>query len=200
MQPPAWYDIEHELPPWYIAQHMWRERIMTWMDLLAQTLPVQPIHGDMHWANIVPAGCGFGFIDFDKVMWAPPVFDLAKLIATGCFELGTKARFQRQRVARLVEGYASVRTLSHNEASALEGLALLLNEETARIGMAYDVDGYRVQADTVASWWITRRRRQGADPLGIRSLLAPAPAEPAEDQQQLLLWPEPDAPLFPDRG
>lgn len=188
---PAAGGPDQELPPWYIARHIWRQRIMAWLHLQAQVLPAQPIHGDMHWANIVPTGSGFGFIDFDKVMWAPPVFDLAKLIATGFFEIGAKVRFREQRVAQLLEGYTSRRSLTKQEAAALEGLALLLNEETARIGMVYGVDAYREQAAAVAGWWITRHRRRGANPLGIRDLLDPAPATLITGHQ-LPLWPDHD--------
>jgi Ser/Thr protein kinase RdoA (MazF antagonist) len=187
---PASDDTDQDLPSWYIARHIWRERIQAWLHLQAQVLPAQPVHGDMHWANIVPTSSGFGFIDFDKVMWAPPVFDLAKLIATGFFDVGAKVRFHEQRVARLLEGYTTLRTLSRKEATALEGLALLLNEETARIGMVYDVDTYREQAAAVASWWIARRRRRGANPLGIRDLFDPAPVSMVS--QQLALWSEHD--------
>jgi Phosphotransferase enzyme family len=186
---PAAGGPDQELPPWYIARHIWRQRILAWLHLQAQVLPAQPIHGDMHWANIVPTGSGFGFIDFDKVMWAPPVFDLAKLIATGFFEIGAKVRFREQRVAQLLEGYTSRRSLTKKEAAALEGLALLLNEETARIGMAYGVDTYSEQAAAVAGWWIARRRRRGMNPLGIRDLLDPAPASLVTGQQ-LPLWPD----------
>jgi Ser/Thr protein kinase RdoA (MazF antagonist) len=146
----------------------------------------------MHWANIVPTKSGFGFIDFDKVMWAPAVFDLAKLIATGFFEIGTKARLRLQRVTQLLEGYTAQRSLSDKEADALEGLALLLNEETARIGMVYDVEPYREQAAAVAGWWIARRRRRGTNPLGIRDFLDPAPASLVVEHQ-LALWPDHDA-------
>jgi Ser/Thr protein kinase RdoA (MazF antagonist) len=184
---PAAADTDQELPPWYVARHIWRQRIMAWLHLQAQVLPAQPIHGDMHWANIVPTSGGFGFIDFDKVMWAPPVFDLAKLIATGFFEIGAKVRFREQRVAQLLEGYTARRSLTKEEAAALEGLALLLNEETARIGMVYGVDTYREQAAAVAGWWIARRRRRGMNPLGIRDLLDPARAT-LVTEHQLPLW------------
>jgi hypothetical protein len=188
---PASTDADQELPPWYVARHIWRKRILAWLDLQAGGLPSQPIHGDMHWANIVPTSGGFGFIDFDKVMWAPPVFDLAKLVATGFFQIGARARLREQRVAQLLQGYASVRSLTMQEATALEGLALLLNEEIARLGMAYDIDEYRRQASAVGNWWIARRRRQG-NPLGIGSLFRPAPAPPTTDRQ-LALWPDHDA-------
>jgi hypothetical protein len=185
---PAAGDPEQEPPPWYIARHIWRQRIMAWLHLQAQVLPAQPVHGDMHWANIVPTSSGFGFIDFDKVMCAPRVFDLAKLIATGFFEIGAKVRFREQRVAQLLEGYTARRSMSEKEAAALEGLALLLNEETARIGMVYGVDTYSEQAAAVAGWWIARRRRQGTNPLGIRDLLGTAPTMP-DTGHQLPLWP-----------
>jgi Phosphotransferase enzyme family len=186
---PAAGDSDQELPPWYVAGHIWRQRIMAWLHMQAQVLPAQPVHGDMHWANIVPTGGGFGFIDFDKVMWAPPVFDLAKLIATGFFDVGARVRFREQRVTRLLEGYTARRSLTGQEAVALEGLALLLNEETARIGMVYGVDSYSEQAAAVAGWWIARRKRRGTNPLGIRGLLDPAPAAPATGRQ-LPLWPD----------
>ncbi len=54
--------------------------------------------------------------------------------------------------------------------------------------MACGADSYREQAAAVAGWWIARRRRRGADPLGIRDLLDPAPATLVTDQQ-LPLWP-----------
>jgi hypothetical protein len=189
---PALSDPDQELPSWYIARHIWRKRILVSLHLQTKVLPAQPIHGDMHWANIVPTKSGFGFIDFDKVMWAPAVFDLAKLIATGFFEIGTKARLRLQRVTQLLEGYTAQRSLSDKEADALEGLALLLNEETARIGMVYDVEPYREQAAAVAGWWIARRRRRGTNPLGIRDFLDPAPASLVVEHQ-LALWPDHDA-------
>jgi Ser/Thr protein kinase RdoA (MazF antagonist) len=185
---PASGDSGQELPPWYIAGHLWRQQIMAWLHLQAQVLPAQPIHGDMHWANIVATSAGFGFIDFDKVMCAPPVFDLAKLIATGCFEVGARVRFRQQWVARLLEGYAARRSLTKAEGAALEGLALLLNEETARIGMVYGAETYRDQAAAVGCWWIARRRRRATDPLGIRGLLCPAPATHVTEYP-LPLWP-----------
>jgi hypothetical protein len=178
-------------PPWYVARHIWRKRILAWLDLQAHSLPSQPIHGDMHWANIVPTNGGFGFIDFDKVMWAPPVFDLAKLVATGFFQIGTRARLREQRVAQLLQGYASVRSLTMQEVTALEGLALLLNEEIARLGMAYNIDEYSRRASAVGNWWIARRRRQPGNPLGIGNLVRPAPASPAAGRQ-LALWPDYD--------
>jgi Ser/Thr protein kinase RdoA (MazF antagonist) len=195
---PASGDLDQDLPPWYVARHLWRKRILVTLHLQAKILPAQPIHGDMHWENIVPTSGGFGFIDFDKVMWAPAVFDLAKLIATGFFEIGAKARLRLQQVTQLLDGYTTLRSLSDREADALEGLALLLNEETARIGMVYDVEPYRQQAAAVGTWWIARRRRLGANPLGIRDLLDPAPPSLVAEHQ-LALWPDHDA-HAPDAG
>ena len=43
----------------------------------------------MGWGNIVETATGgIGFVNFDKVVRVPPVFDLAKLIATGMVQLG----------------------------------------------------------------------------------------------------------------
>jgi len=188
---PALASEDQELPPWYVATHVWRQRIWAWLHLQARDLQSQPVHGDMHWANIVPVSGGFGFIDFDKVMHAPPVFDLAKLIATGFFALGPRARFRERRVAELLQGYTEIRSLSAQEAAALEGVALLLNEQTARLGAAYDIDSYRTQASAVGDWWIARSRRRRADPLGISDHAVAAPAARAASLQ-LALWPDHD--------
>lgn len=179
--------IEQLLPRWYLAQHVWRDRIFAWLSLQTERLAPQPIHGDMHWGNVVATCDGYGFIDFDKVMFAPPVFDLAKLIATGMFRGSGQVRFQVRKTTHLLEGYESVRGLSDAELAALEGLAVLLNEETARLGTVYDIKAYRRTADAVASWWIARRRRTRADPLGIRTARKPAAAN-RETVSQPALW------------
>jgi aminoglycoside phosphotransferase (APT) family kinase protein len=178
-----------ELPAWYVARHVWRQRIWAWLHVQGHDLTCQPVHGDLHWANIVPVAGGFGFIDFDKVMYAPPVFDLAKLIATGFFASGTRARFRQQRAGELLRGYCEVRPLSAQETAALEGVAVLLNEETARLGMAYDVEAYRAQASAVGDWWVARRRRRVGDPLGIGGLAARTLAGDGA-AEQMVLWPE----------
>lgn len=178
---------DQQLPGWYVARHLWRDRIFAWLHTQAGTMTAQPIHGDMHWGNLVATTSGFGFIDFDKVMFGPPVFDLAKLIATGMFSGGDSVRFQVRRATQLIEGYEGVRALSDSELVALEGLAVLLNEETARLGAAYDIDSYRRTADAVAAWWIARRRRVPGDPLGLRATRR-APDRGTPPGVQLSLW------------
>jgi Phosphotransferase enzyme family len=184
--PPA-EALDQGLPAWYVARHLWRDRIFAWLSLQAGQLEKQPIHGDMHWDNVVATPGGFGFIDFDKLMFAPPAFDLAKLIATGFFRVGQGARLRLRQTSELLEGYSSVRGLSDSEVVAVEGLAVMLNEEIARLGALYDVETYRRHADTVASWWIARRRRVRGNPLGIRG--GKAEASPgAAGSSQLALW------------
>jgi Ser/Thr protein kinase RdoA (MazF antagonist) len=198
---------EQELPTWYVAHHLWRYRIFAYLYMKTEQMAPQPIHGDLHWGNVVATNDGFGFIDFDKVMFAPPVFDLAKLIATGMFRGGEQVRFQARKTTQLLEGYESVRPLADAELDALEGLAVLLNEETARLGTVYDIDEYKRAADAVACWWIARRKRTRSDPLGIRTArqLTAADHDPfdqltlwpyREPADQLTLWPddEPDSP------
>ncbi|GAA1883727.1 phosphotransferase enzyme family protein [Asanoa iriomotensis] len=177
---------EQQLPTWYVARHLWRDRIFAWLSTQSERMAPQPIHGDMHWGNVVATVNGFGFIDFDKMMFAPPVFDLAKLIATGMFRGGEQVRFQARKTTRLIEGYESVRPLADAELVALEGLAVLLNEETARLGTVYDIDEYRRAADAVASWWIARRRRTRSDPLGIRTARQSASADTGTADQPTL--------------
>lgn len=110
-------------------------------------------------------------------MSAPPVFDLAKLIATGLFHVGgsgggEQVRFQARRARDLLNGYTSVRALTEDEFAALECLVLQLNEETAHQGQALGNPEYIARADAVARWWIARSRRTRHNPLGIR---APGP-------------------------
>lgn len=192
--PPA----EQQLPAWYVARHLWRDRIYAWLSAQNGQMRPQPIHGDMHWGNVVAtASGGFGFIDFDKVMFAEPVFDLAKLIATGLFRTRDRARFQVRRTTELLEGYETVRPLSDIELFALEGLAVLLNEQTAYLGNMHDIEEYRRDADAVASWWITRRGNALRDPLGIRAARQ-APTRSDEENVQPTLWPDSADPLDPE--
>ena len=184
---------DQESPAWYVARHLWRDRILPRFADGQAHLRSQPIHGDMHWDNVVAgsAGGGFGFIDFDKVMHAPPVFDLAKLLATGFFRIGRDndtVRFQQSRASDLLAGYQSIRPLTQAEIAAIEGFAVILNGETARLGHVYDVAGYRDQADAVGRWWIARHRRKRQDPLGIRSASrAPKPPQNTAEQLTFLL-------------
>jgi Ser/Thr protein kinase RdoA (MazF antagonist) len=185
---------EQELPAWFVARYLWRDRIFAWLSTHSERMATQPIHGDLHWGNLVATADGFGFIDFDKVMFGPPVFDLAKLIATGMFRGGDQVRFQARKTTQLIEGYEAVRPLADGELVALEGLAVLLNEETARLGTVYDIDEFRRTADAVASWWIARRRRTRSDPLGIRTARQPPSTDRAVPDQPTL-WPdEPTSP------
>lgn len=162
-------DLDQGLPAWDVARQLWSDRICAGLSLQTHQDGAQPIHGDMHWGNIVATGTGFGFIDFDKAMFAAPVFDLAKLIATGLFTVEDRARFHARRTAELLQGYESLRVLSEAELVGLEGLVVLMNEETARLGDLHDDDAYRTKASAIARWWITRRRQAPHDPLRIRS-------------------------------
>ncbi|WP_406186225.1 phosphotransferase enzyme family protein [Streptomyces sp. NBC_01006] len=161
---------DQELPHWYVAQHLWRDRILPCLAEDLVSLRPQPIHGDLHWDNVVAgSGGGFGFIDFDKVMYAPPVFDLAKLLATGFFVLqGEQARYQQSRAVDLLAGYRSIRPLDEAEMAAIEGFVVILNGEIARLGYAYDVPAYQAQANALGAWWTARRRQRPQDPLGLR--------------------------------
>lgn len=181
--------VDQELPAWYVARHMWRDRIYAWLSTHTHGTSCQPIHGDLHRDNVVTTTDGFGFIDFDKLMYAPPVFDLAKLIVTGFFKIGINVRFQTRRTADLLEGYNSIRSLSDAEVVAIEGLAVIINEETARLGVLYDVEKYRKDAEEVASWWISRWKHARVDPLGIR-VLRGGQQRAVSDRAQLALWPD----------
>ena len=192
--PPAMGGLDDAPPTWYVASYVWRVRILAWAHIHAKALPKQLIHGDMHLANIVATGEGVGFIDFDKVMWAPAVFDLAKLIVSGFFVFGNRAHLRHRGLTRLLDGYTDVRGLSGNEVGALEGLALLLNEETARLGRDHDIKEYRDQALAVGGWWVARARRGKVDPFGVRQRRRPPEVGEAKDYggHQLALWSEYD--------
>ena len=192
---------DQALPTSYVAAHVWRDRVYAWLSAQTAQMATQPIHGDLHWGNVVgdddhkpdtldedEDGAGFGFIDFDKVMKGPRVFDLAKLLATGMFVSGNQTRFQVRKATQLLEGYETVTALSPAELVVLEGLAILLNEQTALLGARYDIEDYRTAADGVARWWIARRRRNPADPLGIRAARKPAVGPTAAAPEPL--WPD----------
>ncbi|MFJ8017394.1 phosphotransferase enzyme family protein [Streptomyces sp. NPDC096339] len=171
---------DQELPHWYVARHLWRDRILPRLAQDLASLRPQPIHGDLHWDNVVAGNGdgGFGFIDFDKVMHAPPVFDLAKLLATGFFVLqGERARYQQSRASDLLAGYRSIRPLEEAEVAALEGFVVILNGEIARLGYVYDVPAYQAQANAVGAWWTNRRRQRPQDPLGLRERNNPPAAQ-----------------------
>lgn len=185
---PAADDVA-QLPAWFVARHLWRDRVLPQFAEQGARLPVQPIHGDMHGDNVVSADGGFGFIDFDKLMHAPRAFDLAKLIATGFFKVqgGEPVKFLQSRAMDLIDGYRSVQPLQYAELVAIEGFAVILNSEIARLGIAYDVASYREQADAVGSWWTKRRRYRPGNPLGIRR---PDPAHASPWAQQLAFFPD----------
>ncbi|TMR08171.1 hypothetical protein ETD86_48925 [Nonomuraea turkmeniaca] len=186
---------EQQLPAWYVARHVWRDRIYPTFASRQELLRPQPIHGDLHWDNVVAgSNGGFGFIDFDKVMHAPPAFDLAKLLATGFFPINPETgavRFQQTRAAELLDGYRSVRPLTPAEVAALEGFIVILNEQTAALGHAYDVPHYRAQADAVGGWLLNRRRRNRSDPFGIRESSPASPPSTSSAEQIPLIDPVP---------
>jgi hypothetical protein len=162
-------DPDRKLPPWDVARRLWHDRILAWQDLQNRRSAAQPIHGDLHWDNLVATSSGgFGFLDFDKMMYAAPLFDLAKLIATAMFDVQDQAQFRAQPTTELLQGYESLKPLTGTDLDALEGAAVLLNAETARLGIVYDIEAYRIHASAVAAWWITHRRTAPSDPLGLR--------------------------------
>jgi len=179
---------DHDLPSWDIARHVWRDRVHAWVSLQSRQDLLQPIHGDLHWANVVATSTGFGFIDFDKLAFAPPVFDLAKLIATGMFSIGERAQFHAGKVTELLQGYESLRPLTDIERAALEGAVILLNAETARLGALYNIEGYRTRACAIGDWWITRCQRARHDPLAVRSGRRAESQADDKGLRQMTLW------------
>ena len=150
------------------ARELWQDRVRLVLED-DRRLPAQPVHGDMHWGNIVAGRRGLGFIDFDKVMLAPSAFDLAKLLATGFFRVeGSAACFDRGGAARLLAGYLAERPLESAWAAAVEGYVILVNESTAVLGDQPGFPGYRRQAAAVGAWW-TDPGRDRRDPLGVRA-------------------------------
>ncbi len=51
-------DPDRDLPLWDVARHLWHDRIRAWQDLQTQGITAQPIHGDLHWDNLVAMSSG----------------------------------------------------------------------------------------------------------------------------------------------
>ncbi|MEO3795843.1 hypothetical protein ABGB14_37040 [Nonomuraea sp. B10E15] len=52
-QPGPVPDEGQELPAWYVARRLWREQLYPDAAIQDERLRRQPIHGDLHWDNIV---------------------------------------------------------------------------------------------------------------------------------------------------
>jgi Ser/Thr protein kinase RdoA (MazF antagonist) len=126
-----------------------------WDECYQELLPRQLIHGDLHAANILVDGHDVAFIDFDKLMVGPRVFDLAKFISTSCFQGTRKARLARGTVDALLAGYDSVAGLRGIERASLRALCVILNAESALCGLNYDVPHLVQGAHRAGTWWIT---------------------------------------------
>lgn len=126
-----------------------------WDECFQHLLPQQLIHGDLHAANVLIDGHEAAFIDFDKMMVGPRVFDLAKYISTTCFLGETRTRLARGAVDELLAGYDLVAGLSDVERASLRALCVILNAESALCGLRYDVPQLLEGARRTGTWWTT---------------------------------------------
>ncbi len=99
----------------------------------------QLTHGDFHQENILLSELGIRFVDLDKVMYAPAVFDISKIIALNFSNLGchTSEAF----VDALLKGYSSVIPVTSDDVRLLSLLipAFQLNGHWAL--MRYAIHG-----------------------------------------------------------
>jgi Ser/Thr protein kinase RdoA (MazF antagonist) len=160
-----------------ILQPMERQRrvLRVWETYLKDRLERQLIHGDLHAANVLVNDQGAAFIDFDKMMVGPRVFDLAKYIATTCFYGQHEVKLARRSVSELLAGYEEVDRLGELERRSIAALCMILNAESALCGLQYGVPHLTESAQDIGRWW-TRRGRFEPPVTAMRPAAKPQPA------------------------
>lgn len=160
----------------------YQRSLRDWEEYCQARLARQVMHGDLHAANVLVDHDGAEFIDFDKMMIGPRVFDLAKFISTSCFMGRSRARLARSAVDELLAGYESVDQLTDIERASLRALCLILNTESALCGLDFDLPDLVQGAQAVAAWWTSSG-------LSKPPLRLPRLRQPAACPQQLQLAP-----------
>lgn len=150
-----------------------QKALRVWEEFDGVTLPRQLLHGDAHRGNVVLSGSSATFIDFDKMMVGPRVFDIAKYIATCCFHVGVAARLSRRSIDALLDGYNAVNRLSERELASLFSLCIILNTENALFGIQASRPDLLADAARIGRWWEVRRR--GRHLSGLRRVSAATP-------------------------
>lgn len=151
-----------------------KRSILLWELHASTQLPSQLLHGDLHAKNVLVSDPAMGgppaFIDFDKMMVGPRVFDIAKYVSTSCFFGHPGARLARAAVVRFLDGYTSVSPLTDPEIACLDALCVVLNVESALCGANYEIPALVDQADAVGAWW-ARRPTIRPGPTGTRPVV-----------------------------
>jgi Ser/Thr protein kinase RdoA (MazF antagonist) len=118
-----------------------RHRIALWERLRASgRLPSQLLHGDVHAGNVlITPGAPAAFIDFDKMMVGPRIFDLAKYVATSLINGDPTVRLARTALTGFLSGYGGISPLTPAERCCLDALTLVVAAESALVGINYDL-------------------------------------------------------------
>ena len=130
--------------------------LRTWDEYYGTRMPHQLLHGDVHGGNVVVGPSGPRLIDFDKMMVGPRVFDLAKFVATACFQAKGEARFARTAVDDLVNGYTSVDPLSDVELASLIPLCMIVHVESTLAGLTFGSETLVQHGLSAGRWWARR--------------------------------------------
>lgn len=105
---------------------LWYSRVAFFRDSVMPKLSAQFIHGDFQPSNIISVTPSeFVVVDFDKLAFGPPVFDLAKLISCACFSGMKRPRFERSTAAALIASYDATRKLTSLERQSLPWLVVM---------------------------------------------------------------------------
>jgi Ser/Thr protein kinase RdoA (MazF antagonist) len=103
----------------------WHGRLSSFQEIVAPRLNLQIIHGDFQPENVLPVpGRRCVVIDFEKVGYGPPAYDVAKFIACSFFS-DNQPRFSHFKATEFLCGYERVRSLSSIERESLHYLVLI---------------------------------------------------------------------------
>jgi Ser/Thr protein kinase RdoA (MazF antagonist) len=94
------------------------EKVIALCEQRLKNVPVQLVHGDCHQGNVLWNGDEPIFIDFDDILYAPPVQDIWMLT-------GGDAEEQQQKRQDLLKGYEQIRDFDWSSLSLIESLRSL---------------------------------------------------------------------------
>ncbi|HVX47213.1 MAG TPA: phosphotransferase, partial [Mycobacteriales bacterium] len=166
---PLSFDLTDTPDLWSRARQEWVRGERSWPRINGPQDTWQPIHGDTHNGNyLITTGGAIGLIDFDKMMRASPVFDLARIVDSALFRVSNgHAEFDARGTFELLEAYYAPEPVPAHAVTVLEGFSILVNEATGTLSRVGDSPERALRATALGQWWLDRVGNP--DPMGIRA-------------------------------